>query len=392
MSKHIVVNGWFWGQLETGSGQYLHALAQHLPEVAPDATYTLILPMARFAERPLDSLTLPNAWRVVRAGTPFDRAGENLAKVWFEQVAFPRACRRERADIAFVPYWGSPGWRPCRTAVTVHDLIPLVLPAYRGGPAQRLYTRLVSWTARRADVVLTDSEASRLDIMQHLRVPENRVHAVLLAAGEQYRPVVDAVELERVRAKYQLPERFILYLGGFDVRKNVPMLVRAYARFLRDQDFGGLRRPPKSAALPILVIAGKLPAADTDFTPDPRRVVAEEGISEWVWFTGWIDEADKPALYSLARVVVFASLYEGFGLPVAEAAACATPVITSNRSSLPEIDLAAILVDPEDVAALARGIAQSLAVSGSKPAASIRRWPDVALETTHTWQPQPTPS
>ena len=233
MSRQVVVNGWFWGQLATGSGQYLHALAQHLPQIEGSESYTLVLPKARFPDEPVDGLKTPYSWRSLRVATPFDRVNENLAKVWFEQVAFPRACRQTKADVAFVPYWGSPGWQPCRTAVTVHDLIPLMLPAYRGGLSQRLYTRLVSWTARRADVVLTDSEASRRDIVQHLHVPEERIHAVLLAADEQYRPIADPAELQRVREKYQLPERFILYLGGFDVRKNVPRLVRAYARFLQ---------------------------------------------------------------------------------------------------------------------------------------------------------------
>ena len=134
------------------------------------------------------------------------------------------------------------------------------------------------------------------------------------------------------------------------------------------------------------MIAGKLPAADTEFTPDPRRVVAEEGIADQVQFTGWVDEADKPALYSLASVFVFPSLYEGFGLPVAEAAACGTPVLTSNRSSLPEADPAAFLVDPEDDAALAQGMAQISPRSAPSEAAG-RGWQQVAQETWRAWQP-----
>ncbi len=212
---------------------------------------------------------------------------------------------------------------------------------------------------------------------------------MLLAADEQYRPIVDPAELQRVREKYQLPERFILYLGGFDVRKNVPRLVRAYARFLRVQDrvsdFGGLPRPPKSDEAPFLVIAGRLPAADTEFTPDPRRIVAEEGIANRVQFTGWVDEADKPALYSLASAFVFPSLYEGFGLPVAEAAACGTPVLTSNRSSLPEADPAAFLVDPEDDDALAQSMEQIL--TAQRTLGNGRGWQQVAQETWRAWQP-----
>lgn len=366
-SRHLVVNGWFWGQLQTGSGQYLHQLVEALPQVAPEHRYSLVLPAS--VERG------PAPWRVELAATPERWVGGNIAKVWFEQVGFPRACGRLGADVALVPYWGSPWSRPCRLAVTVHDLIPLLLPAYRGGRAQRLYTELVSRTARRADVVLADSQASRRDVLAHLGMAAERVHAVPLAAGPQFRPISDAGELARVRERYRLPGgpgngRFVLYLGGFDARKNVPRLVRAYAALLRQAGY--------AADTPHLVIAGQLPAADTPFTPDPRRAVAEEGIGDWVHVTGWVDEADKPALYSLATLFSFPSLYEGFGLPVAEAAACGIPVVTSDRSSLPEAAADAILVDPEDEAALAAALAAGLQRQPAPPQTPRRTWLDVA--------------
>lgn len=367
---NIVVNGWFWGQLTTGSGQYLHHLAEHLPQTAPEHLFTLVRPVGSLAApRPAPS----PGWRIQEITTPLARTSDNLAKLWFEQVAFPQVCRRLKADVAFVPYWGSPWRRPCRVVVTVHDLIPLLLPDYRGGAGQRLYTRLVSLTAQRAHVVLTDSQASRRDILAHLRVPEQRVHAVLLAADERFQRVTEATELERVRRKYALPEQFILYLGGFDVRKNVPRLVRAYA--------AATRRSAPVASIPRLVIAGKLPAAHTHFTPDPRRTAAAEGIGDRVHFTGWVDEADKPALYSLAQLFVFPSLYEGFGLPVAEAMACGTPVVTSNRSSLPEVAPGAVVVDPEDEAALATALASAAASATRPPMPLQRTWADVARDT-----------
>lgn len=366
---HIVVNGWFWGQMSTGSGQYLHGLAQHLPELGAAHHYTLVLPAA-------NSNPAPAGWQVEFAPPAARPLGANLAKLWFEQVTFPRACQRLNADIAFTPYWGSSWRRPCPNVVTVHDLIPLLLPAYRGGVPQRAYTWLVSQTARRADLALTDSQASRQDIVQHLGIPAERVQAMLLAADERFQPVTDPAELARVRQRYSLPDRFILYLGGFDVRKNVAGLVRAYAlapklpTFRKVGNFGA-----------SLVIAGKLPAADTPFTPDPRRVAAEAGVADRVHFTGWVDEADKPALYSLASLFVFPSLYEGYGLPVAEAAACGTPVVTSNRSSLPEVEPYALLVDPEDTEALAEAIAQALASPPPSFPARRRTWLDVAHET-----------
>ena len=420
---HVVVNGWFWGQLTTGSGQYLHGLAQHLPEVGPAHRYTLALPAAH-------SSPAPAGWQV-EVATPAARPlGANLAKLWFEQVTFPRMCRRLHADIAFTPYWGSPWRQPCPTAVTVHDLIPLLLPAYRGGALQRAYTWLVSQTARRADLVLTDSQASRRDIVQHLGIPTDRVRAVLLAADERFQPVTDAGELARVRGRYGLPQRFILYLGGFDVRKNVAGVLRAYARwaqretsFFLENDVSESPHPLEmssslendvsesphlsemSSSLendvsesphplemsssrkgdisqsPHLVIAGTLPAADTPFTPDPRRIAAEMGLADRVHFSGWMEEADKPALYSLASLFVFPSLYEGYGLPVAEAAACGAPIVTSNRSSLPEVAPDALLVDPEDTEALAAAMAQALAVPRPPSLAQRRTWSHVARDT-----------
>ncbi len=106
----------------------------------------------------------------------------------------------------------------------------------------------------------------------------------------------------------------------------------------------------------------------------------DEGITDLVHFTGWVDEADKPTLYSLASLFAFPSLYEGFGLPAAEAAACGTPVLTSNRSSLPEAAPGAILVDPEDVVAIAAGLTQGLAQPTDLPNDSRRNWQTVARQ------------
>jgi glycosyltransferase involved in cell wall biosynthesis len=326
----IAISGWFHGQLSTGSGQYLDALAEWLPRV--DGTHALIL-IAAAGQRTGES-SAPTNWQIVRARTPFDRINTNLAKLWFEQVTFPLACRRLRADVAFVPYWGSPWWQPCPMVVTVHDLIPLLLPLYRGGMFQRAYTALVSRTARRAAAVLTDSEASQRDIIARLGISAERVHAIHLAVDPRFRPVSDPAEQARIRAKYDLPAApFLLYLGGFDARKNVGRMIEAYARMVsqRTKDEGRKTNGGgpssfvirlSSSVSPSLVIAGKLPATDTVFSPDPRPVAARLGVAECVHCIGWVDEADKPALYSLALATVFVSEYEGFGLPVLEAMAC----------------------------------------------------------------------
>ena len=177
----IAINGWFLGHAGTGSGQYLDGLLRHMPEVAPEHQFLLVAPSdvsrVTFPGLQLEYLSVESqCWR------------SNLGKVLFEQVVFPRACRRWGADVAHVPYWGSPLWRPVPTVVTVHDLIPLLLPAYRGSLPVRLYTRLVAASAKRAAAVLTDSLSSKDDIQTHLGIPPERVSCIYLAAGEAVSP------------------------------------------------------------------------------------------------------------------------------------------------------------------------------------------------------------
>jgi len=270
----------------------------------------------------------------------------HIGKVWFEQVTLPRMCARLRVDLLHVPYFASPLQPVQPTLVTIHDLIPLVLPAYRGGPLVRLYTALVASAARRAHLILTDSDASRQDILKRLRVSGDRVRVVHLAPAPYYRPVSDIAALRAVREKYQLPERFVLWLSGFDVRKNATAVLHAYTWVtcaLGD-------------AYP-LVMAGSLPARDTPRFPDPRRIAAQLNLASTVLYPGFIAEEDKPAVYSAATAFVYPSRYEGFGLPVLEAMACGTPVVTSNVTSLPElVGDAAFQVSPEDTRSLGAAI------------------------------------
>jgi glycosyltransferase involved in cell wall biosynthesis len=274
----------------------------------------------------------------------------NPGKVLFEQVAFPWVCRRWGADVAHVPYWGSPLWATVPVVVTVHDLIPLLLPAYRGGPLVRLYTRLVAASARQAAAVVTDSLASQQDIGTHLHLPGGRVHCVYLAAGEHFSPDPTPDDVT-IRRQHGLSGRYVLYLAGHDVRKNVAGLLEAFAIVAQADDDA------------TLVIAGQLPERARRGSPlfDPRPLANALGIANRVRFVGWVQEGHKPALYRGAACAVFPSRYEGFGLPVLEALACGTPLVTSSTSSLPELlGDAGFAVDPDDVNGLAGAILSCL--------------------------------
>jgi glycosyltransferase involved in cell wall biosynthesis len=314
---HILINGWFAGQEGAGSGQYLHHLLEHLPRTAPDHRYTLLVPPAAAERLDAEGRTWPGVDILSRRPPPLPR---QLAKLWWEQATMPRAARRLGADVLWTPYWAAPYWQPRPVAVTVHDLIPLLLPAYGSGTMQRLYTRLVSATARRSAAVITVSQASARDIVTHLHIPAERVHVVYHGPNQEGDVRLDAKLLDTVRERYDLPKRYFLYLGGFDVRKNVTGVLQAYRRYL-DRDGDPTVR---------LVIAGKLPENDSDFAPDPRKKAAEMNLIRQVHFCGWVAEADKPALYHMATAYLFPSFYEGFGMMLLEAMQAGTPVITSE--------------------------------------------------------------
>ncbi len=323
----IALNGTFWDRPTTGSGQYVRALVSALGQLAPENEYVVIAP----------------------------KAEGNLGKVWFEQIAFERACQRERAALAHVPYFAPPLFPRMKTIVTIHDLIPLLLPLYRGSLLVRAYTQLVAAGARRADAIIADSEWTKRDIVQRLGIDAARVRVVYLAADARYCPC-DAAAIATVRRKYALPDPsprsgLLLYLGGFDQRKNVRVIIEAFAR-LRDLYAAGCR----------LALAGVILGKDSEFFPDPRRSARAVNLpDDAIRYVGWVDEADKPALYASATAFLFPSLYEGFGLPPLEAMACGTPVICSNASSLPEVvGDAALTVNPNDVAAWADAMREVL--------------------------------
>lgn len=370
MPVRIAINAWFLDQQGTGSGQYLRGLLRAMPAVGAAHQFLLVTPPGvpefqisglRLEYWPLES----RSWR------------SNLGKVLFEQVTFPRVCRRWGADLAHVPYWGSSLRPRVPTVVTVHDLIPLLLPAYRGGLLVQLYTRLVAASARRAAAVLTDSLASQRDIEEHLDLPAGRVHCVYLAVSERFR-ADPTPEDQAIRDGYDLPQRYVLYLAGHDVRKNVVGLVEAFATVAQADDDVSL------------VIGGRLPEQDAPPFYDPRPLVSTLGLSDDVRFIGWVDEAHKPALYRGAACAVFPSRYEGFGLPVLEALACGAPLVTSNAASLPELlGDAGFALDPDDVQALAGAILACL-VDASLATELRRRGPEQAARFRWTQTAQET--
>ncbi len=324
----VSLNGYFLANPFTGSGQYTVHLIEELPELV----------VAR----------------------PKGAVG-NLGKLRWEQLEWPRQARR--ADVLHCPYFALPLRRDRPAVVTIHDLIPMVLPAYRGSLLVRAYTRLQGLACRSAEAILVDSECSKRDVLRLLRVPEERVHVIYLGVEERYSPDRGGPS--------PLDRPYVLYLGSVDVRKNVPALIRAFGRIASEY--------PEL----VLAIAGSIGVGP--MFSDVKALAAPLG--DRVRFLGRVSDDQKLALYRHAELFAFPSLYEGFGLDPLEALACGCPVVCSNASSLPEIvGDAAIQFDPRDELALADAMRHTLAdpepwrVRGPDQAAKFR-WAETAART-----------
>jgi glycosyltransferase involved in cell wall biosynthesis len=288
----LAINGYFWNKSNTGSGQYTRQLVTYLQQEVSDLQIVIVFPRA-IGEASAEDV--PSGVEVLEKPI---RSG-HLGKVAFEQTGFPRACRETGAAIAHIPYWGAPLQSPVPSVVTIHDVTTLMVREYRRG---------------------------------------EKVTAIPLAAGPGFRPEANSLVETATRQKYGLPDSYILYLGGYEIHKNVETLLEAYTYV---SEALGEDYP--------LVLAGQKPEKASSRFPDYDSLIERLELTDKVVWAGYIEETDKPAVYRGASTFVFLSRYEGFGLPPLEAMACGVPVVTSSASSLPEvIGDAGFGLDPDD--------------------------------------------
>jgi glycosyltransferase involved in cell wall biosynthesis len=284
--------------------------------------------------------------------------GPNFA---LRRIPFPRLWTHARLsaelalhppDVLFVPAHvlplGAPLRRRTRTVVTIHDMGYLHFPEAHT-PMHRRYLRLSTlWSARAADHVIAISRATRDDLVRHAGVRPDKVTVIYHGLSERFRPIADPAIVGAARARYGIGERYFLYLGTLQPRKNLERLIEAFAEVLKRLSVETLERSTLQ-----LVIAGKRGW----LTEAIERRAAQLGLAGQVFFTGYVPDEDVPALLSGALAFAFPSLYEGFGMPVLEAMACGAPVLAANTSSLPEVaGDAALLVAPTDTAAIAAAL------------------------------------
>lgn len=285
-------------------------------------------------------------------------------KVVWEQAIWPR---RAHGALGHVPYLAPPLVSP-QAVTTVHDLIPLALPAYGTGRGQALYFWLVRAGLRRTRTVIADSEWTRNDLARLAGVPSDRVHVVPLGVDERFYAGGTA-ERARARQRLGLPDRFGLFLSTRDVRKNLGVVLAAWPAVWR------------ACRLP-LVIAGRAPREGSSVYVDWFRDL-DPSSAAWLRVIGPVEERDKPDLYRAADVFVFPSRYEGFGLDPLEAMASGVPVIAANATSLPEVvGDAGRLLPPDDPTDWAEAVT-TIATNAAR--AKDMRERGLARAATFTW-------
>ena len=226
---------------------------------------------------------------------------------------------------------------PFPSIVNIYDLSCVLFPHCFTRERLRDIRYKMNASVKRAEKIITGSEAAKADIVNLLNVAGDRIEVTPLGVDKLFRPVSDE-KLTPLKKKYRLPERFILFVGTIEPRKNILRLVHAFHRLDRDIS---------------LVITGRKGWLFEEIFKEVKRL----NLGERIIFLDFVSETDLPLLYNAASVFVYPSLYEGFGLPLLEAMACGAPVITSNKSSLPEIaGEAGILVNPEDAGEIREAI------------------------------------
>jgi glycosyltransferase involved in cell wall biosynthesis len=320
------------GFRRAGIHGYIYQLLDALPGTVPDWQFTVFTGNGRPPQHP--------QFTIRRSRLDTQRP---LNRILWEQVAQPRQLLG--CDLVHQPAFVAPVLSARPFVVTVHDLSFIRYPE-RLSAARRIYLRLFTGlSCRRARRVIAVSQSTADDLVSILHIPREKIDVVISGVQARFQPLPSA-EVARFRAERGLPDRFFLFVGTLEPRKNLTILLRAYA---------ALPKADRSAV--HLVLAG----GKGWMTDDVPHMIAEHDLSDTVHLPGYVPDSDLVLWYNAAETFVYPSVFEGWGLPVIEAMACGTPVITSSASSLPEAaGEAGLMLDPQRAEAWTEGLLRAM--------------------------------
>ena len=312
-----------------GAGNYIIQLIRAL--AADDIDRQLVI----FAqEKGPELINLPSdssiEWRIVQDSSPGSRL------IW-EQTVLPSLASKTKIDLLHSLHYTKPLRLICASVVTFHDMTYYLYPQLHTWTRRMIFPTAMRLSSKQADAIIAVSESTRKDVIRLLQIDPEKIYTTHLGVDPTFRVISDIESRERAATDYRLPEKFILYLGTIEPRKNLPVLIRAYKQLV------------ESGTEHKLFLVGKYGW----MYKEVLNLVNELDIEDMVYFTGYVPQEDLPLVYNLASLFVYPTIYEGFGLPALEAMACGVPVITSKIASLPEIvGDAGILIPVDDADAL----------------------------------------
>ena len=341
---------------KSGFGHYIVNLVKHLNAFDEDINIALVSPD--------DKTDLSTPKRII-----------------WDQWSFPKKAKMEKPDIIHKPCFSAPIFKNGPTIVTAHDLIPLIFPKNLSFFSRFFYNKVMPFSFRFVDAIITDSEHSKKDLIKYLKIKSNKITVIPLAAGDNYQQVKDKLKIKKVMKKYGIKKNYILSVSTIEPRKNVPFLIKTFAEVVKmnpELDFQLVLTGKKGWGLEAI-----------------NQIISEEKIEDKVVFTGYVEDVDMATIYSGATLFAFPSIYEGFGLTPLEAMACGVAVICSNASSLPEVcGDAAIMLDPNNMTDWRENIASMLTDSDlrkrysqkSLKRSSLFSWEKTAKETLEVYK------
>ena len=334
----IGINASFLRKPDTGIGQVTRGFFNELIKSHSDKNEYFL-----YLEKD-SNLKLPKNFHK-RVFLPAWKRDDLIRKIWWERYLVPRKVQQDECDV-FISLYQCPTFFPesIRHKMLVHDLIPKIFPEYLDNWRKRLYFFLTRRAIRRADEIFSVSEWSKKDIRKYLQIPNEKITVAYPGVGEEFLKKSGSDQDNKILEKYGIFGRYIFYIGGFDLRKNISGLLGAFAKLIERYEVNGVN----------LVLGGEDKSQFSHLFTDIKAEMKEFGLEKKVKLLGFVKQENLPALYRNCELYVLPSFYEGFGLMVLEAMTSGAPTAVSKTSSLPEVGGDAVLYfnphDPEEMA------------------------------------------
>lgn len=336
----IGINASFLRKPDTGIGQVSRGFISELLKSHSDKNEYFL-----YLEKEVD-LELPKNFHKRVFLPKFWKRDDLVRKIWWEKFLLPKRAKQDGCEI-FISLYQCPTFLPknIKHKMLVHDLIPKIFPEYLDNWRKYLYFYLVQKAIQNADEIFTVSEWSKKDVHKYLKIPLEKIKAAYPSVGEEFFDTSSRENDNKILEKYGIFGRYIFYVGGFDARKNIPELLKAFNKLVERYEINDIS----------LVLGGEDKSKFSPLFTNIQKEIGDNGLENKVKSIGFVEQKDMPSLYHQCELYVLPSLYEGFGLMALEAMACGAPAAISKVSSLPEVGGDATLYfNPHDSEEMAR--------------------------------------